>query len=156
MKLLTLLLLPITATALQTTNPITATDDNNPTPSLKVPGRNPLTYCEDPLASKHILLIKSVDLEPNPPEAGTPLSIKATGNFTREVVEGAYVNLSVKLGLITLLRRREDLCAQLKEVEKECPLEVGETSISREVDLPSVIPPVSNLFLEFFSFSGYM
>jgi hypothetical protein len=34
---------------------------------LKVPGANPLSFCSD--ASKDILLIEKVDLDPNPPEA---------------------------------------------------------------------------------------
>ena len=34
---------------------------------LKVPGANPLTYCEDP--SKNLLVIDKVDLDPNPPKA---------------------------------------------------------------------------------------
>jgi len=34
---------------------------------LKVPGANPLSFCSD--ASKDILTIEKVDLDPNPPEA---------------------------------------------------------------------------------------
>ncbi|MCJ1328181.1 Phosphatidylglycerol/phosphatidylinositol transfer protein [Thelotrema lepadinum] len=109
--------------------------------SLSVPGDNPLNFCEDPAEAKHILLIEKVDLDPNPPEAGQKLTIKATGNFTEEVEEGAYAMLTVKFGSITLIRRREDLCEQMKNVDKECPLEKGETTITRDVDLPKQIPP---------------
>jgi hypothetical protein len=34
---------------------------------LNVPGKNPLLFCEDP--AKDILIIKNVDLDPNPPKA---------------------------------------------------------------------------------------
>ena len=34
-----------------------------------VPGDNPLTYCEDPTQAEHLLKIKNVDLDPNPPAA---------------------------------------------------------------------------------------
>jgi hypothetical protein len=34
---------------------------------LKVPGKNPLSFCSD--ASEDLLLIEWVDLDPNPPEA---------------------------------------------------------------------------------------
>lgn len=34
---------------------------------LKVPGDNPLVYCQDP--TKNILAIQRVDLDPNPPDA---------------------------------------------------------------------------------------
>ena len=66
-------------------------------------------------------------------------------------MDGAYINLSVKLGLITLLRRREDLCEQMKQVDKECPLQVGELTLGREVELPKVIPPVSLILSFLFS-----
>lgn len=34
---------------------------------LKVPGANPLVFCENP--EKNLLTISKVDLDPNPPEA---------------------------------------------------------------------------------------
>ncbi|KAI4140877.1 MAG: hypothetical protein LQ340_007779 [Diploschistes diacapsis] len=113
-------------------------EDSN---DLSVPGDNPLNYCEDPSEGNHILKITNVDLEPNPPEAGKTLSIKATGNFTQEIEEGAYAMLSVKFGSIRLIHRREDLCQQMKNIDKECPLEKGETIITRDIDLPQQIPP---------------
>ena len=54
--------------------------------------------------------------------------------------------LTVKFGSITLIRRREDLCEQMKNVDKECPLEKGKTTITRDVELPKQIPPVSRLW----------
>ena len=75
--------------------------------------------------------------------SGKTLSIKATGNFTQEIEEGAYAVLSVKFGAIRLIHRREDLCQQMKNIDKECPLEKGETTITRDIDLPQQIPPVS-------------
>jgi hypothetical protein len=50
--------------------------------------------------------------------------------------------LTVKWGVVRLLYREADLCEQMKEVDKECPLEKGVTTITKDVDLPAQIPPV--------------
>lgn len=76
--------------------------------------------------------------------SGKTLNIKAKGNFTQEVKEGAYVVLEVKYGFIKLLSQRADLCEQMKSaVDEECPL-IGEKVITKDVDLPKEIPPVSD------------
>ena len=69
--------------------------------------------------------------------------IEATGTFTKEIEEGAYVNLSVKWGLISLIKTTTDLCEQLKEVDEECPI-IGTKVIRKEVELPKQVPPVRN------------
>lgn len=73
---------------------------------------------------------------------GKPLQIKAKGNFTQKVEQDAYINLSVKYGLITLVNTKADLCEQMKEVDETCPLE-GAKDFTKEVTLPKEIPPVS-------------
>ena len=73
--------------------------------------------------------------------SGKTLTIEAKGNFTEEVKEGAYINLSVKYGLIRLINQRADLCEQMKNVDEDCPLS-GEKTITKDVDLPKEIPPV--------------
>lgn len=49
--------------------------------------------------------------------------------------------MSVKYGLITLIRQTTDLCEQMKQVEEKCPLD-GEKAFTKTVEIPSVIPPV--------------
>lgn len=73
---------------------------------------------------------------------GKDLLIKARGNFTDKVEQDAYINLSVKYGLITLVNTKADLCEQMKEVDEECPLE-GAKAFTKKVALPQEIPPVS-------------
>lgn len=72
---------------------------------------------------------------------GKTLSIEAKGHFSAEVTDGAYIILSVKYGLITLIRSRNDLCEKLEAVDEKCPLG-GEKVIRKEINLPSAIPPV--------------
>ncbi|QIW99978.1 hypothetical protein AMS68_005496 [Peltaster fructicola] len=116
-------------------SPVTALED-----SYKVPGDNPLYYCDNPETEKYILEVESVDIDPNPPKAGKTLTIKAKGKFTEDVEEGAKVHLTVKYGLITIIRQTADLCDAVKNVELECPLEEGVMELSKDVDLPSQIP----------------
>ncbi|MCJ1253817.1 Phosphatidylglycerol/phosphatidylinositol transfer protein [Lignoscripta atroalba] len=106
---------------------------------LAVPGENPLTYCQS--TKDDILAIEHVNLKPNPPAAGTTLTIEAVGTFAEDVEEGAYVNLTVKYGLIRIINQKEDLCTQLKNIDKPCPVKKGKTVITKDVDLPQQIPP---------------
>jgi len=106
---------------------------------LNVPGANPLSFCSD--ASKDLLIIEKVDLNPNPPEAGKTLSISAKGNLTEKIEDGAKVHLQVKYGLITLINQEADLCEQVGQVDLECPLDKGELTLTKDVELPREIPP---------------
>ncbi|TPX07655.1 uncharacterized protein E0L32_010653 [Thyridium curvatum] len=140
---------------------VTANED------LKVPGDSPLELC-DKDHSDDLVDITRVDLLPNPPEAyvsplgildrvrsyvdidtnlsllessGADLVIKATGTVFETIEEGAYVNLSVKYGLIRLISTTADLCEQIQNVDLKCPIEKGILSITKSVELPKEIPP---------------
>ncbi|GAB7363684.1 hypothetical protein MBLNU230_g4252t1 [Neophaeotheca triangularis] len=107
--------------------------------SLNVPGENPLAHCQNP--KDDILALKSVDLSPNPPKAGTKLTVTAAGILSKDVGQGATVHLQVKYGLITIIKQEADLCNTVKNVDLECPIKKGETKLTKEVDLPKEIPP---------------
>ncbi|KAG9229417.1 putative Phosphatidylglycerol/phosphatidylinositol transfer protein [Amylocarpus encephaloides] len=104
-----------------------------------VPGNNPLTHCK-PDHSDDILELDHVNLSPNPPVPGQRLTIEAVGTLSERIEKGAYVDLSVKYGIIKLLSTRADMCDQVKNVEIECPIEKGTTTIKKEVDIPKEIP----------------
>ncbi|KAM0449049.1 hypothetical protein ACHAPV_007735 [Trichoderma viride] len=108
--------------------------------NLKVPGENPIEFCS---ASRdgNLIDIKKVDLAPNPPKAGKPLDITASGEVKTTITDGAYVKLVIKYGLIQLLSTTADLCEQLGNVDLSCPLEPGNMTLTKSVDLPSAIPP---------------
>lgn len=134
-------------------SPIKADSEGPP-----VNGDNPLTYCTDP--SSYILSIDTVNLKPNPPEAlvssqislsseltcilfsGQTLTINASGSLSQTIEDGAKVLLMVKYGLITILKGELDLCDQLQEVDLSCPVQKGDLSLTKRVDLPQRIPPV--------------
>ncbi|KAI6823188.1 hypothetical protein KC340_g9315 [Hortaea werneckii] len=108
--------------------------------SLSVPGENPLQHCEDP--KNDILTLKSVDLTPNPPKAGQTLQITAKGTLSEDVDKGSEVHLTVKYGLITIIRQTADLCDTITKVDLSCPLKKDEqTELTKSVELPKEIPP---------------
>ncbi|OJD22048.1 hypothetical protein ACJ73_06610 [Blastomyces percursus] len=111
---------------------------------LSVPGDNPLNFCFPP--ETDILTIESVDLSPNPPVPGQTLTITASGTFHKQVEQGSKVQIQVKYGLIRLINQEADLCDEIKKVDLECPLEKGNMSLMKQVDLPKEIPPVSKIF----------
>ena len=58
------------------------------------------------------------------------------------MTEGAKIHLTVKYGLITIIKQTADLCEQVKQVDLECPLQAGnEVKLSKDVELPKQIPP---------------
>ena len=74
--------------------------------------------------------------------SGQTLTVTAKGVLNEDLEDGAYVQLQVKYGLITIIRTKADVCEQVKNVDLECPLHKDkETSLSKDVDLPKEIPP---------------
>lgn len=76
------------------------------------------------------------------PNRGANLTIDVVGTLLETVKEGAYVNLQVKYGLIRLVNTKADLCEQVKNIDLECPIKKGKTTITKDVTLPKEIPPV--------------
>jgi hypothetical protein len=134
--LLSALLVPASALSIFNGNaPDVLTDDK-----LKIPGESPLELCPGD-HDNDLITIKSVDLTPNPPKAGTKLQIKASGEVKETIEKGAYVLLTVKYGLIRLISTTADLCEQIGNVDLKCPVEPGTMEITKDVDLPAQIPP---------------
>ncbi|KAH7121005.1 ML domain-containing protein [Dendryphion nanum] len=111
------------------------------TEDRKVPGDNPLYFCEGTNTDDWILDIENVDLDPNPPQPGQILSIKAKGDIKKKIEDGAKAHLTVKYGLITLINQDADLCETVTNVDLKCPLEKGELNLTKDVELPKQIPP---------------
>jgi ML domain len=82
-------------------------------------------------------------LNPDPPVKGETLSVDFKGYLKETVEEGAYVDVLVKYGVVKILQKRFDLCEQAGQVNKSCPVEKGDFTIDKDVELPKEIPPVS-------------
>ncbi|KAL6936500.1 related to Phosphatidylglycerol/phosphatidylinositol transfer protein [Hanseniaspora guilliermondii] len=116
--------------------------------SLDVPdgspisGNTPLEQCE--LSENHILDIQSLIMEPQPPRIGENLVMSATGLISDTIQEGAYIEVTVKLGLIQILKKNFDLCELLYENKDdlglECPVSPGTYKLLKEVEIPPQAP----------------
>jgi len=133
-------LLPLLCSTLVASESLSLFGDQAPIggDDLKVPGKNPLSFCADP--SDYILSIDYVDLDPNPPTAGSTLSIIANGTLSEDIDEGAKVLVQVKYGLIRLINQEADLCEQIGNVDLECPLKEGEMALTKDVKIPKEVP----------------
>ncbi|KAJ3048096.1 Phosphatidylglycerol/phosphatidylinositol transfer protein [Rhizophlyctis rosea] len=88
-----------------------------------------------------IFKLEYIRMSPDPPERGKPLTVAVKGKLLEEVKEGAYVDVKVNLGFIKLVDQRFDVCENVKEVGKECPLVPGEEEVTHTVDFPREAPP---------------
>ncbi|KAF8688433.1 hypothetical protein RHS03_09445, partial [Rhizoctonia solani] len=86
--------------------------------------------------------VKSIKLSPDPPQIGKDLTITARGVVTRKIEDGAYADVTVKLGLVKLLHKEFDVCEEARKnnVTIQCPVEPGEYEIVQTVQLPKETP----------------
>ncbi|KAF9329201.1 Phosphatidylglycerol/phosphatidylinositol transfer protein [Podila minutissima] len=89
----------------------------------------------------YLLDIKYINISPDPPARGQNLTIDAMGILAKDVVEGAKIDVLVKLGLVKLLQKQLDFCEEAAKVDKNCPLQAGEQYLQHTVELPKEIPP---------------
>ncbi|KAI0080100.1 MD-2-related lipid-recognition [Panus rudis PR-1116 ss-1] len=87
--------------------------------------------------------IKSIDISPDPPKPGEDLTVKVKGVANQRVEEGAYADVTVKVGVIKILQKEFDLCEEARNAETsvQCPVEEGEYTVTHTVTLPKEIPP---------------
>lgn len=107
-----------------------------------IPGNTPLEQCE--ISENHILDIQSLIMEPQPPKIGGNLVMTASGLVLDTIQEGAYIEVTVKLGMIQILKKNFDLCELLYENKDdlglECPVSPGTYDLFKEVEIPPQAP----------------
>lgn len=89
------------------------------------------------------ITIESFEVDPNPPKPGHKVTIRASGTAHELIEEGAYADVTVKLGsYIKLLQKRFDICEELSKanVTLQCPIQPGYYEIEQEIELPKEIP----------------
>jgi len=89
----------------------------------------------------YLLDIDYIVLSPNPPLSGHSLTVNASGYLKETIEDGAYVNVIVKYGLITLIKTTIDLCEKVQDIDVKCPIQKGPVSIYKTVDIPKAVPP---------------
>ncbi|KAF8622885.1 hypothetical protein AX15_006650 [Amanita polypyramis BW_CC] len=86
--------------------------------------------------------VESIEVSPDPPKPGHNLTIKAKGVVTEVINEGAYADVTVKLGLVKLLHKQFDVCEEARKanVSVTCPVQPGPYTVEQTVMLPKEIP----------------
>lgn len=111
-----------------------------PNPNEKpIPGNAPIVQCE--AINPQILDLQEVIIDPSPPAKGQNLTFSATGYLSKDIEDGAYVEVDVRFGFIRLIHQTYDLCEQVGNVDLECPIKKGKQVITKEVEIPAEVPP---------------
>ncbi|BEJ12693.1 hypothetical protein CspHIS471_0211530 [Cutaneotrichosporon sp. HIS471] len=86
--------------------------------------------------------IDSIELSPDPPKPGKELEVKVKAKAVERIEDGAYADVTVKLGLIKLIQKRYDLCEEARNANAtiQCPVYQGDYTVVQKVDLPKEIP----------------
>jgi len=86
--------------------------------------------------------IDSIDVSPDPPQPGKDLTVLVKATALERLEEGAYADVTVKLGLIKLLKKQFDLCEEARNANTtvQCPVEEGSYEVTQTVALPKEIP----------------
>ncbi|KAF8735486.1 hypothetical protein AX14_001982 [Amanita brunnescens Koide BX004] len=97
---------------------------------------------DDCSVSSGPIQLQSLEVSPDPPKAGQSLTVKAKANVQDVIEEGAYADVTVKLGLIKLLHKRFDLCEEARNSNASvtCPVQPGPYEVEQTVQLPKEIP----------------
>ena len=56
-----------------------------------------------------------------------------------DISEGTTIEVTVKYGVVQLIKKKFDFCDEADKVDEECPIEKGELDITKDVDLPKEI-----------------
>jgi hypothetical protein len=85
--------------------------------------------------------LKSIWLNPDPPERGQQLEFSIEGTLKADIKQGAVVHVRAKLGFIQLINQDMDLCEKIKQVGRECPIPKGPFLLNHTVEIPKEAPP---------------
>ncbi|KAG9314429.1 hypothetical protein JVU11DRAFT_5226 [Chiua virens] len=93
-------------------------------------------------SGSQLIQIKSINVSPDPPKPGQDLTVTVTGTAVDTIQDGAYADVTVKLGIIKLLSKRFDVCDEARNANTtiQCPVEPGTYNVSHTVALPREIP----------------
>jgi hypothetical protein len=97
----------------------------------------PLTSCG---GNSDTFTLKDVTITPYPVQAGRNLTINASGLLTRDIVQGALLKVTAKLGGIQVFQKELDLCEEGAKNGKPCPIAAGDQQMIVSQEIPGNIP----------------
>ncbi|ORY38918.1 hypothetical protein BCR33DRAFT_700404 [Rhizoclosmatium globosum] len=83
----------------------------------------------------------SIVANPDPPIKGQDLTIQVVGDLSQPLDVGTRIQMTVKVGPITITKHEIDVCEQLEESGESCPIPEGEVVLSKTFRIPAEIPP---------------
>ncbi|KJY28082.1 ML domain-containing protein [Streptomyces sp. NRRL S-495] len=86
------------------------------------------------------LLIRSISVTPDPPRPGQGLTIRVGGDLQKLLDDEAYVEITVKLGLIKVHQKRQTLKEFFAEWGASVPSATGRFDVEFSKTLPREIP----------------
>ena len=88
-----------------------------------------------------IFIPVTIALNPDPPQRGHPLQVTLVGPLKEDIVQGAIAHVKIKLGFIGLIDRDYDVCSEIHQIDKQCPIPNGEFRLEKTFDIPNEVPP---------------
>ncbi|MEV4430577.1 ML domain-containing protein [Streptomyces sp. R-07] len=95
---------------------------------------------EDRGTPEDALLIGAIKVSPDPPAPGRDLVVQVRGDLQKLLDDEAYVEITMKLGLIKLLQKRNTLKEFFAEWGASVPSETGPFTLEFSKALPREIP----------------
>lgn len=107
---------------------------------------------QDTGLSSDVLQVEDVVVTPDPPKPGDACTIILRGTANAAITNGAFLVITVKLGLVKLLAKRCDLFAELKQGRSDGmdwslesggvdePIRPGKVGLVCSLDLPANMP----------------
>ncbi|KAI8904013.1 ML domain-containing protein [Gorgonomyces haynaldii] len=96
-----------------------------------------IVFCGAP---SDVFIPKDVVLVPDPPVKGSPLAVRLTGYLKEDIIEGSRAHVKAKLGFVTLLDKDYDVCSEVHQIDKECPIKQGDFILEKTFDIPQEAP----------------
>ncbi|KAJ3022565.1 UNVERIFIED_CONTAM: Phosphatidylglycerol/phosphatidylinositol transfer protein [Siphonaria sp. JEL0065] len=92
-------------------------------------------------SSSDVFQPSKIAMNPDPPKRGEKLDVTVIGELSEDVVDGAYINVIVKIGVIKLYQGKLDLCEESGKIGHPCPIAKGHQEVFHSVDIPREVPP---------------
>ncbi|KAF9015274.1 ML domain-containing protein [Cyathus striatus] len=98
---------------------------------------------EDCGVESDLVQIDSISVTPDPPKPGQDMTVTVVGSTSVEIEYGAIADVTVKMGLIKLLKKTFDICDEARNANAsvQCPVQPGKYTVEQTVSLPKEIPP---------------
>lgn len=84
--------------------------------------------------------LQSLDITPYPIIKGQNVSISASGNLKKAILDGSKIALSVKAGFIPLYSNTLDVCSNTAKQGYSCPIAAGDHTIATSQAIPDNVP----------------